>query len=455
MSKKVQIALVLLNRQYVRSWISSGLVDRLQKCGQFELQVFADSDTAEAVRQEISNCNLIELTAVKSKWAGRVVTADLIGHRSRSKTFMFRIERMFLPETRFFCRNQGFVFSVLWFFRTLKWTVGKFIENYKILFYFSSNVRKFVYWKFKKAKIANIFPNNYDTSGLGWIIVPAASSSSLVTDIIKFANANAIKTLIAVDNWDNLTSKSTYPVLPSVMTVMGRRDVMYAELVHRLDPRRVAPIGLPRFDVYRRALGPEFEKAEDQVPVILYCGFSLAHSERRVVDRLAWYMDSTKGPGCVRFVYRPHPGALPRFDDFEISNPRIAIYDFGDLSRTELPKTDREFIEQIESASIIVGAPTTLMLEAMILGKPCLLDLTCDDYHRTTAGIAARRYTHLGDLTSIPELRRGHTIDELCRELEVLVEHGAKRTAYSITDLFDVNGRSYQDELIRLLMNNS
>jgi len=41
---KIKIAVFLVNRQFIRSWIDSGLIKYLEANGQFEIHLFSDSE---------------------------------------------------------------------------------------------------------------------------------------------------------------------------------------------------------------------------------------------------------------------------------------------------------------------------------------------------------------------------------------------------------------------------
>jgi lipid A disaccharide synthetase len=111
-----------------------------------------------------------------------------------------------------------------------------------------------------------------------------------------------------------------------------------------------------------------------------------------------------------------------------------------------------EFINALTEADVVVGAPTTLMLEAMLVGRPCVLDITSDKFHRTTAGNAARRYTHMKDLLAVSELARGETIEQLTMEVEKILDAGVAGIDYEIAHLYDITTASYTDQLLSVLL---
>ena len=92
------------------------------------------------------------------------------------------------------------------------------------------------------------------------------------------------------------------------------------------------------------------------------------------------------------------------------------------------------------------------MLEAMLIGRPCVLDITSDKYHRTTAGNAARRYTHMRDLLAVRELARGETHEQLIIEVNRVLESGVASMDYGIHHLYDTTAASYVEQLKSVLL---
>jgi spore coat polysaccharide biosynthesis predicted glycosyltransferase SpsG len=143
---------------------------------------------------------------------------------------------------------------------------------------------------------------------------------------------------------------------------------------------------------------------------------------------------------------------VPRIDDYEIKNAHVVVTEHGELSRTGLPHMDDEFINALTEADVVVGAPTTLMLEAMLVGRPCVLDITSDKFHRTTAGNAAQRYTHMRDLLAVRDLARGETIDQLISAVNKVLDAGPTKVSYEIEHLYDTGGLSYAEHLTSILL---
>ena len=452
---KIKVAVFLINRQFIRSWIDSGLLKRMADSGHFEIAVFAQDDIFGKLPQspDFQTCNLGTIQV--SKYSRHTVAMGLVTMSSRSETFRYKLERQFLPDTRFFPAKMGFVAAYKLFVHNAKQLVGNTFHNRMTALYFMKPFRFLLRRYLKRLNEIPTLPPEIRNGNFDWLIIPAASGIGVTTDFLVGARALGIHSLIAIDNWDHLTGKSIYPTKPNFFTVMGTRDIEHAVTIHGFDPKTILPFGLPRFDIYRTMKRPFSNNRTSTKKRILYCGFSLPHSEKRVVDQMASYFEGKFGIGAVEICYRPHPGPLPRYDTYELANPRVIVTDHGNIGRTAMPAMDDEFIDALMSADVVVGAPTTLLLEAMLVGKPCVLDLTIDDYHRTTAGISARRHTHILDMTAVSGIPRGETIPELIKTVDLMLESNLETMDYDISHLYNVNDPPYEEQLESFLIANT
>lgn len=449
---KTRVALVLLNPQYIRSWVDTGLLRALFDTEEIDVTVFAPQHVVDrwvdADQYETSIIESIEPTRA----ATNLVALSWVALRSRSLTFRFALERNFLSDYRLFPFRIGMKKGLIQFLRNIRTIAVNTKAKRKTVMYFFPPFRILSRRNRQKLENGHRLPLQIINGNFDWLVVPCNALDELMTDYLVHAKQIGLRSLLAIDNWDNLTSKSAFVVQPDVVTVMGEKCVQYAVVIHDSNPKTVLPIGLPRFDVYRSLKKNGGAAKNSATKRVLYAGFSLAHSEKRVVDALANYLDTKYGPGVVEVHYRPHPLGVPRIDDYVIKNVHVVVTEHGELSRTGLPHMDDEFINALTEADVVVGAPTTLMLEAMLVGRPCVLDITSDKFHRTTAGNAARRYTHMKDLVAVSELARGETIEQLTVEVEKILDADVVGIDYEIGHLYDTTAISYTEQVTSVLL---
>jgi len=449
---KKRIAIVLFNRQYIRSWIDTGLLRGLIDTGEFDVTVFIPNHVliqwADADQYKTSVIESIEPT----KAATNLVALSWVALRSRSSTFRFSLERNFLSDHRLFPFRIGIKEGFFQFLRNLR-TIGVNTRaKRKAVLYFFPLFRLKSRKNRQKLENGYAMPSKIADGNFDWLVMPCNALDELMTDYLAHARRIKLRSILAIDNWDNLTSKSAFVVHPNLMTVMGAKCVQYAVEIHNSNPKTVLPIGLPRFDTYRTLWKNGGTTKRSSQKRVLYAGFSLPHSERRIVDALANFLDNKYGSGVIEVHYRPHPLAVPRIDNYEIKNPHVVVTEHGNLLRTGMPNMNEEFISALAEANVVVGAPTTLMLEAMLVGRPCVLDITSDKFHRTTAGNAAQRYTHMRDLLAVRDLARGDSIDHLISAVNKILDAGTSQVSYEIEHLYDTGGLSYAEQLTSILL---
>ena len=420
--------------------------------GEIEITVFAPQYVVDRW-EDADQYEICIIESIKpTKAATNLVALSWVALRSRSSTFRFSLERTFLSDYRLFPVRIGLRKGFVQLLRNLRTIVINARVKRKTILYFFPPFRVLSRRNRLVLENGHALPPQIKNGNFEWLVLPCNALDELMTDYLANARQIGLRSILAIDNWDNLTSKSAFVVQPDLVTVMGTRCVQYAVEIHQSDPKTVLPIGLPRFDVYRTLQKDGAAMKHSTRKRVLYVGFSLAHSEKRVVDELADYLDDKHGPGFVEVHYRPHPLAVPRIDDYEIKNPHVVTTDHGLLSRTGLPHMDDEFINALTEANLVVGAPTTLMLESMLVGRPCVLDITCDKYHRTTAGKAAQRYTHMRDLLEVRNLARGESIEQILSAVNTILEANISKVSYEIEHLYDTHGSSYAERLTSILL---
>jgi hypothetical protein len=451
MTPKKRIAVLIINRQFIRSWIDTGLITKLAVSGSFDVSIFAPRDVYDKIstKDEFKTENLGDV--IVSKTTIHTIGMGLVNNRKLSETFDWKIKRQFLPQTYLFPKDGSAIFRAKWFFRSIRQIVGNTIDNrITILYLFKpAQILIRIYLRFLNEKLE--IPAQIKAFNPDWLILPSASAHGITNDCIVGAKKIGLKTILAIDNWDHLTGKSTYPTKPDFFTVMGKRCIEHAVKIHDCDPAIVLPFGLPRFDIYREIKHLCTTKDRNSKFKILYCGFAMAHSEKFVVDSIADYFHQKYGTNSVEIHYRPHPGPSPRNDDYEIRNANVFVTKYEDLDRTAMPNMDEEFIKELLTSSVIVGAPTTLLIEAMLMKRPVVLDLIKDKYHRTSSGVISAKFTHILDLVEIDAIPRGETVSQLISEIELQIAKESDCAHYPVEHLYDTNDARYQHQLLEFL----
>jgi hypothetical protein len=293
-------------------------------------------------------------------------------------------------------------------------------------------------------KTASYFPSDTDI-----VVIPSQGGAEWdIPAVIRNCKSMGILSVLSIDNWDNLTSKTVLRFKPDFVTVMGPRAVDQAIEIHGLRKAGVLPIGLPRFDTYRNpSKSVNLSKLESECFRINYLGFSLPYDEISVINKLVLDLKNYKNPP-IEINYRPHPARKNRRVE-AIPDAKIVILQrpVNENSQYVIPNP-KEYADQIMDFDLVVASPTTMAIEIMALGKPCIIDATQDGIHRTSAGKAFENYTHMQDLTTIPELHVARTYEDL---LEFVIKFYMIRPVtmnYQIDHLVNLETKTYIEQLI-------
>ena len=447
----IKLGIFLINKQFIRSWIDSGLIHHLESTGKFEVTVFAAKGIFPLLPTDgsITTCYIGEVES--SSWTKHTLAMGYAKLAKRSSTFQFKLIRKYFPETLFIPRHGNFLFRFAWTSRSFYRFLGNVYDSWFTLLYFIPPARFVIRRYVSNQKETFDLPSEIKNGEFNWLIIPAASGIGYVTDLLIGAKAVGLKTLISIDNWDHLTGKSIYPVKPDYFTVMGKRDIQHAIKIHDCDPLQVLPFGLPRFDLYRTLNHSCFKSKSPKKKRVLYLGFSLAHAEERLVDFIAEKTEARYGEDRVEIHYRPHPGPWPRFDKYTLRNKNTVVTKYENLDRTAMPDMDDKFLNELLLADVVVGPPTTLLLEALLVGKVCVLDLTFDGYHRTTAGNSAKWHTHMQDLTVIPGLPLAYSKADLILEIHKAIDDSKPCMHLDISHLYRLHEPLFMFQLAEFL----
>ncbi len=446
-----KIAIVLLSPQYIRSWIDSGLVDDLISGGDVDCTIFAPKHIIERINDFKSVEKVLISSIEPSRSSTNLVAMSWVASRKRSSTFRFALTRTFRTDYRFFVFGNGLQSFWDQSKRNLKTICFNAFKKRLVILYSIKPIRVVRTMLYRRLEVQQHLPKEIVSGGFHLMVIPCHAVDELITDYLSSARNIGLKSLVAIDNWDNLTSKSVFVVQPDYLTVMGKRCIEHAAEIHSIDRSKVLPYGLPRFDTYRKDLPSREESEFDSTVEILYVGFSIPHAEIAVVNSL-WNGLKDRFPNQkIRFIYRPHPIPIPRIDGVTEVEAGIRTTEHGKLDRTNMPKMDEEYLSSMINADVVIGAPTTMMFEAMLLERPCIIDGTSDQFHRTNAASAIRNYTHMRDLLSVSNLPIANEADEILEHIGSLIEKKVQFVNYEMEHLYDKGDRTYSVQLKEFL----
>lgn len=220
------------------------------------------------------------------------------------------------------------------------------------------------------------------------IIHPTVLEGIFVSDLIILAKRLMIPLVYIMNSWDNPSTKAMMVGYPDWLLAWGEQTQRHAREFIGIPRENIISFGAAQFDVYQRPPNPdpaEFKKSlglDEKTLLILYAGSSNGFDE---IEQLRLLEDGVKRkilPDC-HVLFRPHPwrGSRIKDDDFfkyrfkhitmdpymekcyEISRreEKPDIYYQADYEKTNVV---------LKAASIVISGISSMMLEAVLLGKP-------------------------------------------------------------------------------------
>jgi hypothetical protein len=260
---------------------------------------------------------------------------------------------------------------------------------------------------------------------------------------------------MCLENWDNLTSKSFIITKPNFITVMGNACKILASSVQNIDAKTVLVLGLPRFNPYRsykKFIVGNLDTFLDRPIRVIYLGCSMPHNEINLLNSLLHEIDMKNSKWQFELIYKPHPSRRPRFYEDKNLDPRVKLAESG--SELAVPIIDENHMYQILDADIVISTPTTMMIEAMILNKKVIIDVSDDNIHRTTAAKAIKKYDHFDSILTNKDLLFCKTPGEMLLGIMDYLEN-TRYVEYDLENLIENSSTDYGSQLVAVISNKS
>ena len=399
-NKREILGVIAQNGLFRRSYLDTGLLHILSEKFSTEILLSVpDIETEKVLKKEgflvtdISNTftpNIIQ----KSK---KITDLSWIAGRRKSPSFIFWHKRYVLGDALWFPKYGDFNFksknAALGVFQLTK----KIIKNFKYFLEFAVPMKAFrTSLQIDRLPQSSLLERELQKYKV--VLLQGVGTEPEVLPILLACKKLQITTVLVIDNWDCLTSKNVLPVLPDYVTVLGEIDRNNAVNIHGFSYDRIWAIGMPKLISLTSVHSIDSQPAKKN---ILYLGFSLPHAEKKYLNSLMVELSNLDINFDFELSYRPHPAQKQRLYDEELSEKIVQIESKSLNLNAGLPSLDQSYCDSLLQYDLVIGTPTTLLLECMLLGIPSLCDLSDDGIHRTTASRSSQSYLHLIDLFSL------------------------------------------------------
>jgi len=247
-------------------------------------------------------------------------------------------------------------------FRLLVYLFGNYF-GIKILHHFLTLI-----FRLEHLKLKQIFSED-----IACVIIPYGGGVSLEFDYIVWAcKKNNIKSVAIQENWDNLSSKSLLLNHPTHFMTWGSQSSSHLRSIqkYRGSIKEIGSLRMNSLFNYRDTNLKNLETRNDIESTfrILIIGTGPATHDLKLVQYISSYLLSNSNLN-YEIYFRPHP----YFKNSEFSLKQVS--EMNNVS-TFIPLGNEKNIDrmnQILSCSVIVGLYSTVILEASILNKPCVI----------------------------------------------------------------------------------
>jgi hypothetical protein len=212
------------------------------------------------------------------------------------------------------------------------------------------------------------------------LVSPLVDLASSQLEYLKAARRLSIRTGICVASWDNLTGKGLLRFVPGRVFVWNETQRHEAVELHGVPSERIVTTGAPRFDNWfgrDPTTSPEEFKRKVGIdphrPYLLYLCSSafISPDEVGFVSRWIEAIRAADDPAlsAVGVVVRPYPKHAGQWRAFDTTRfESVSIWP-REGAEPDAGEARSDFFDSLAHSAAVVGANTSAMIEAAIVGK--------------------------------------------------------------------------------------
>lgn len=417
---QMKILIIITNNLYVRNYLSTSAFSDIERTYPNTFYLCETSvNEIDSLRTRPGFIGSYTLDPVAYDQHIELLNVLMWRFRKRSSTFMFRFLILYWPKTsKFHHENptKNPFRKVARYLKALKYPfLGNFIVSRISLPALKARIRVNAEID---AHLKRLRPD--------LVILPASAYDPIGTDLVTLSPQYGYQTLFLIDNWDNLSSKSVLWKKPDFLCVWGEQTRQHATAIHDMAPDSVFPVGTPRFETYYSNSKPS---SPYPFRYVLFCGCSEPFDEITALHLLDAEISANQDFfGEMKVIYRPHPSRHKRFCDdlFRKENFSNVMLDRQIVSHYYQP--DADFQPDLEyypallfNATVVVAPLTTMVIEALICGKPVVAIVYDDDVHFTSPHNTYKYFHHFKGIEAVHGLQFCHRKDNLGASLRSVV----------------------------------
>lgn len=407
----------------MRSVLNSGLLAGM--ADSFEVVLAIEKDLLSELPLIKERIFHFSTSRINHKISNLLMDSGTWKYRNRSSSFRYRIKRRLKGDISFTELNASS--KAKYPFRFSKnlaryLLLGNILFNY-LLRLLSRNTQA------REHQIRNILSEAKPDVVLIWSqsLEPASSA------FIYQSREIEIPHVLIADNWDNLFSKTVFPIKPDLVGCFGEQSAEFGSKLHDIARNRFIALGSARFEVYRNL--PKVNSRQ----LIIFAGSSMPEDDENIL-RL---MDQVRADSCKRtspqflsWRYRPHPVPQHRVSNFVDSFPNIEFTNRSNqIGENRWPDLTDSVVE-LANTRVAICMPTSYLLEALVCEVPVIIPVFNEMVGLTSSKVLMKSLAHLKDIENLPGVFIANSPSEFIDQLSNLLEQDLRVAPTEHLDYF-------------------
>jgi hypothetical protein len=260
------------------------------------------------------------------------------------------------------------------------------------------------------------------------VLHPSVLDGTFINDVNNICQIFSIPCIVAMNSWDNPSTKRSVVALPSWLLVWGEQTKEHALRFVGIPHERVVPFGVAQFEVFDNAprkSRSEFAQhlgiAPDKL-IFLFAGSNARTDELDVLLALDEAIEVGHLPG-IAVVYRPHPwggGGQQHVVIDPTMQSYIKALAAGDPGITLPDYRDTHDILSLVDA--VISPMSTILIEAALHSKPVIIHAPESEDPLAPLG-SAIPMLHFEQFLALPDVRLTRNKVALELEIKSLLSH--------------------------------
>jgi hypothetical protein len=430
---------VLTHEQQLRSWYYSEVLQNLSKGNKIVL--YLPSDLQKQPSLEPDGSLVVKFWDVSEFDNNSIVNYLNLNKHRKNKSFRNKIVKEIYDEK--IATNH--ISKTFLFLLAIKRKPRLFLTRNRYFFnkYFRKHMRNTLKFTPPISAEKNI-----------WYVVVSISDQK-TTEILNTLELLRLPVVQIIENWDNPSSKLCINNSPMAVLVWSEQMKKHVSEIHHYPPGKIFVMGSARFPTKHEIHLASKPKLSSKVRLqVFYAGFFSECVDRTKIVNLYDALDASIDGETFTLVVRPHPMMFD-FVSSELINleGRKIELDFTEEdsnNKTKWPTTNAAMYQAMLNSDIVIGSPTTILLEAIMFNKRIIIDLTGCETHFNSSEMYFKNYEHFDEIIACEAIRKFSSYDELSKIFES--EFDEEQYRKDISDLrnylIKLNEISYESDFI-------